>query len=138
MADLAQRMAGTAAQYKIAHPCFIINWDQTAVMLMNASRYTYHAVKDKQVPVVGQEEKQADHSRGGQHPRWRPAASAADIQGSRPGQEAAEGRAQPALGGDGQHQRLAPHADGQPLEHAGVHEGLHPPHHPAVGAGERS
>jgi hypothetical protein len=51
------RVAATADSHNIIHPCFIINWDQTAVLLVQSHKYTYHHIKDKQVPVTGLEEK---------------------------------------------------------------------------------
>jgi len=57
MATMSKRISGMATKYNIKHPCFIINWDQTAVLLMQASHYTYSDKKDKQVPIVGKEEK---------------------------------------------------------------------------------
>jgi hypothetical protein len=56
-ARMIKRVAGAAAQHHITHPCFIINWDQTAVLLMQANKYTYHNIKDKHVSMIGQEEK---------------------------------------------------------------------------------
>jgi hypothetical protein len=57
VARMVKRVSGTAAQHNIVHPCFIINWDQTGVVLMQASKYTYHDIKSKQVPVAGQDDK---------------------------------------------------------------------------------
>ena len=57
MRMMAKRVSARAAQHNILHPCFIINWDQTAVLLMQAHKYTYHNMREKQVPVIGQEEK---------------------------------------------------------------------------------
>ena len=57
VAAMAQRVSSASAQYKIEHPCFIINWDQTAVLLMQASKYSYAPMKEKQVPIVGHDEK---------------------------------------------------------------------------------
>ena len=55
--DMVKRVSAKAAQYNILHPCFIINWDQTGVHLMKASNATYADIKDKQVPMIGQDEK---------------------------------------------------------------------------------
>jgi hypothetical protein len=57
MDAMGKRVSAAAAKYEITHPCFIINWDQTAVLLMQSSHYTYHERKQKQVPMVGKEEK---------------------------------------------------------------------------------
>ena len=56
-AKMVKRVSAKAAQHNITHPCFIINWDQTALLLMQGHGYTYHDVKDKHVPMIGQEEK---------------------------------------------------------------------------------
>ena len=56
-AAMAQRVSSAAAQYNIEHHCFVINWDQTVVVLMQASEYSYAPIKDRQVPIVGQDEK---------------------------------------------------------------------------------
>ena len=57
MDRMAKRVSARAAQHQITHPCFIINWDQTGVLLMNSHKYTYHNTKEKQVPIVGADEK---------------------------------------------------------------------------------
>jgi hypothetical protein len=57
VATMVKRVSAKAATHSITNPCFIINWDQTAVLLMQSSKYTYHNIKEKQVPIVGQEEK---------------------------------------------------------------------------------
>ena len=54
---MGKRVAAAAAKYNITHPCFIVNWDQTAVLLQQASPYTMADKKVKQVPVTGKEEK---------------------------------------------------------------------------------
>ena len=53
---MGKRVAAAAAKYNIVHPCFIINWDQTAVLLQQASPYTLADKKSKQVPLAGEEE----------------------------------------------------------------------------------
>ena len=54
---MGKRVAAAAAKDDITQPCFIINWDQTAVLLQQASPYTMADSKLKQVPVTGKEEK---------------------------------------------------------------------------------
>ncbi len=54
---MVKRVSAKAAQHNILHPSFIINWDQTAVLLMSANNSTYSHVKEKQVPMIGQDEK---------------------------------------------------------------------------------
>ena len=54
---MGKRVAAAAAKYNITQPCFIINWDQTAVLLQQASAYTMADCKLKQVPMTGKEEK---------------------------------------------------------------------------------
>ena len=56
-AAMVHRVAATAAQHSIRHPCFIINWDQTGCVLLSTSKYTYADKKSKQVPMVGQDDK---------------------------------------------------------------------------------
>jgi hypothetical protein len=56
-AGMVKRVSATAAQYNILHPCFIINWDQTGVLLMSANNSTYADTKLRQVPMIGQDEK---------------------------------------------------------------------------------
>ena len=56
-AAMVHRVAATASKYNIIKPCFIINWDQTGVVLMPASKYTYSSKKSKQVPIVGKDDK---------------------------------------------------------------------------------
>jgi hypothetical protein len=55
--EMKLRVAATVDSHHITHPCFIINWDQTAVLLVQSQKYTYHHTKEKQVPVAGLEEK---------------------------------------------------------------------------------
>jgi hypothetical protein len=55
--NMKMRVAATASMHGITHKCFVINWDQTAVMLLSTHKYTYHNKEDKQVPVIGLEEK---------------------------------------------------------------------------------
>jgi hypothetical protein len=55
--EMKLRVAATVDSHHITHPCFIINWDQTAVLLVQSQKYTYHHIKEKQVPVAGLEEK---------------------------------------------------------------------------------
>jgi hypothetical protein len=54
---MANRVSATAAQYDITQGCFIINFDQTGVQLMQTYKYTYQSQGDKQVPVAGSEDK---------------------------------------------------------------------------------
>ena len=56
-AAMVKRVSASAAEHKIKHPCFIINWDQTGCVLVPAGKYTYASVKSKQVPIVGKDEK---------------------------------------------------------------------------------
>ena len=56
-AAMAMRVAATAAKHKITDPGFIINWDQTGVVLLPASKYTYEHVKQRHTAMVGLEEK---------------------------------------------------------------------------------
>jgi hypothetical protein len=55
--DMATRVSGTAARYNITHGCFIINFDQTGLHLMQTYNYTYHSQGEKQVPIAGSEDK---------------------------------------------------------------------------------
>jgi len=55
--DMSIRVAALMATHSITQPCFVINWDQTAVLLLQSQRYTYHDKKERQVPVIGLEEK---------------------------------------------------------------------------------
>lgn len=54
---LANRVAGTAAQHDITHGCLIINFDQTAVQLMQTNKYTYHGSGESRVPITGSDDK---------------------------------------------------------------------------------
>ena len=54
---MGKRVAAAAAKYNITEPCFIINWDQTAVLLQQASHYTMADKKEKSVAGTGKEEK---------------------------------------------------------------------------------
>ena len=54
---MIDRAAVTVMKYKVAHPSLVINWDQSAVLLMPTSMYTYHDKKSKHVTVTGQGEK---------------------------------------------------------------------------------
>ena len=51
------RIIATAAKRNIKHASFIINWDQTAVMLMGNSQYTYHSKQEKDVSIIGFDDK---------------------------------------------------------------------------------
>jgi len=51
------RAASACATYRIAHPSLVINWDQTALILMPTHNRTYHSRSDKHVKVVALEEK---------------------------------------------------------------------------------
>jgi hypothetical protein len=54
---MIDRAAAVIATHKVAHPSLVINWDQSAVILMPSPMYTYHSKKDKHVGIVGQDEK---------------------------------------------------------------------------------
>lgn len=54
---MIDRAAAVVITKKVAHPSLVINWDQSAVMLMPTSTYTYHDKKDKHVSVTGQDDK---------------------------------------------------------------------------------
>jgi len=54
---MIDRAAAVVVKYKIAHPSLVINWDQSAIMLVPTSKYTYHSKKDKHVSVTGQDDK---------------------------------------------------------------------------------
>jgi hypothetical protein len=54
---MIDRAAGVVMRHKIAHPSLVINWDQSAVMLVPASKYTYHHKKNKHVSITGQDDK---------------------------------------------------------------------------------
>ena len=135
-ANMVKRVSATAAKHKIQHPCFIINWDQTGCVLVPASKYTYSNIKVKQVPIVGHDEKRQITAVVGEYAGRRDAATAADLHWA--GQEQA-GAAICTKAERDHHQArtgLASDANVQPLELTGVHEGLHPPHHQAVGGRE--
>jgi hypothetical protein len=55
--DFVNRIIGQACNMKIKHPEFIINWDQTGVMLMPHSKYTYNLRSSKQNSVHGYDDK---------------------------------------------------------------------------------
>lgn len=55
--DMAVRVTALIAVHNITQPCFVVNWDQTGVLLLQCNKYTYHNIKEKQVPVIGLEEK---------------------------------------------------------------------------------
>lgn len=55
--DMNSRVAAIVGTHNITHECFIINWDQTGVLLLSTHKYTYHNQKEKQVPVIALEEK---------------------------------------------------------------------------------
>ena len=57
VAKMAKRVSAAAAKYNITEPAFIINWDQTGVLLQSINPYTMADKKEKQVPVAGKEEK---------------------------------------------------------------------------------
>ena len=57
VAGMAKRVSGAAAQYDIVHACFVINWDQTGLVLLPSHKYTFEHVKEKHTALVGQEEK---------------------------------------------------------------------------------
>lgn len=57
VSNMRMRVAATAMTYNITHPCFIVNWDQSGLMLLSTHKYTYHNKKDKQVPMIGLDEK---------------------------------------------------------------------------------
>jgi hypothetical protein len=54
---MAKRVSAAAARYDITNGCFIINFDQTAVQLMQTSKYTYESQGAKQVPITGGEDR---------------------------------------------------------------------------------
>jgi hypothetical protein len=54
---MIDRAAGVVSVHKVAHPSLVINWDQSAVILMPTPVYSYHSKKDKHVSVAGQDEK---------------------------------------------------------------------------------
>ena len=54
---MIDRAAAVVASKRIAHPSLVINWDQSALMLMPTSTYTYHGKKDKHVSVTGHDDK---------------------------------------------------------------------------------
>jgi hypothetical protein len=54
---MIDRAAAVVIAKKVAHPSLVINWDQSAIMLMPTSTYTYHDKKDKHVSVTGQADK---------------------------------------------------------------------------------
>jgi DDE superfamily endonuclease len=54
---MIDRAAAVVSVHKVAHPSLVINWDQSAVVLMPTPVYSYHSKKDKHVSVVGQDEK---------------------------------------------------------------------------------
>ena len=51
------RAASVCASFRISHSSLVINWDQTALLLMPTHNRTYHSKKDKHVKVVGLEDK---------------------------------------------------------------------------------
>ncbi len=53
------RMALSCRDAHIKHPALVVNIDQTQVVFQEANSTTLHAVGDKQVPIVGKEEKRA-------------------------------------------------------------------------------
>ena len=55
--SMAKRVSGAAARYGIVHGCFIINFDQTGVRLMQTAKYTYDTQGAKQVPITGNDDK---------------------------------------------------------------------------------
>ena len=56
---MAKRVSAAAAKYNITEPAFIINWDQTGVLLQSISPYTMADKEGKQVLVADKEEKRA-------------------------------------------------------------------------------
>jgi len=54
---MQHRLAAVVATHQVKHSSLIINWDQTAVLLMPTFHYTYHNRSEKQVPVIALEEK---------------------------------------------------------------------------------
>lgn len=54
---MKMRVAATAMTHNIKHKCFIINWDQSGIMLLSASNHTYANKTEKQVPLIGLDEK---------------------------------------------------------------------------------
>jgi hypothetical protein len=54
---MIDRTAAVVITKKVAHPSLVINWDQSALMLVPTSSYTYHSKTDKHVSVTGQDDK---------------------------------------------------------------------------------
>lgn len=54
---MIDRAAAVVITKKVAHPSLVINWDQSAIMLMPTSTYTFHDKRDKHVSVTGQDDK---------------------------------------------------------------------------------
>jgi len=54
---MQHRLAAVVATHQVKHSSLIINWDQTAVLLMPTFHYTYHNKSERQVPVIALEEK---------------------------------------------------------------------------------
>ena len=57
VALMIDRAAALVITKKVAHPSLVINWDQSALMLVPTSTYTYHSKTDKHVSVTGQDDK---------------------------------------------------------------------------------
>jgi hypothetical protein len=55
--NMSHRVAAVLHSRKILFECFIINWDQTAVLIQQPQKYTYNDKKQKQVPVAGSDER---------------------------------------------------------------------------------
>jgi len=54
---MIDRATGMVVRHNVEHPSLVINWDQSAVMLVPAAKSTYHHRKNKHVSITGQDEK---------------------------------------------------------------------------------